>query len=104
LVLLLATLLGASGCARECDDYCQATVDAIEELGCLDEWGSSWADQGFEDVDAYLEHCQANHGARLDDAREISPEAADDVLGDCADLRDAADGADDCSAIATADF
>ena len=103
-ILLGAALLGMSGCGKECDDYCQATVDAIEDLGCLDEWGIAWEDLNFEGAEAYLDHCQTFHQALLDDAREISPEQGDDVLDECADLRDQAAGADDCSVIAVADF
>jgi hypothetical protein len=102
--LLTLSLLGGAGCASVCDTYCEATVDTIEDLGCLTEWGVSWEDQNYESKEDYTAHCQAAYAAQLADASDLSADAAGEVRQECSDKLDDLDSADDCSVIAVADF
>jgi len=102
--LIGIALMCAVGCDRACEDYCGEVTAAIEDLGCLTEWGVTWEDQNYADSDAYLEHCQAHFDARIQDAGAASPEDADAIVEECADLLEAVTGAEDCTSIAIADF
>ena len=97
-------VLAGTGCDRVCDAYCDEAVATIEDLGCLSEWGVTWEDQNYADATEYLEHCQAHFQARIQDAGAASDGDSDDVQEECSDLLANAQGAEDCSVIAIADY
>jgi len=101
--LWIAVVVG-TGCDRPCDAYCDEVTAAIEELGCLSEWGVSWEDQSYADADDYLEHCQTHFEVRVQDAEAVSMEDADAIRGECSDLLREVGGAEDCAAISIAAY
>jgi len=105
LTLTLGALALTAGCTNTCDDYCQATVDKIAELGCMGgEWGTTWEDQGYADEEDYLTHCMEDFDAQFQDAREESEEAAQEIRQNCSDKQEETDAASSCDDLAVAGY
>ncbi len=108
-VSVLLTFAGAlalaAGCTNVCDDYCQATVDKIADLGCMSsEWGTTWEDQGYADEEDYLQHCMDDFDAQYSDAREESDAAAQEIRANCSDKLEETDAASNCDDLAAAGY
>ncbi len=91
-------LLGA-GCANPCDAYCDGTLTKIEDLSCLDVWGTTWEDQGFADDEDYRTRCVETYDQREADAWAESPEVREDLRQGCSDALDELEGVEDCSGV-----
>lgn len=87
------------GCTSPCDTYCDVTVEKIQDLNCMDVWGTSWEEQVYEDEADFVERCVATFDQRMADAGAVSPEARDDVEQGCSDALGELDGVEDCSAV-----
>lgn len=68
---LLLLLVGA-GCANPCDRMCDAKADLQE--ACFAQWGSSWAEEGYEDRGEWLGRCYAVWGDSVEDLSRNDPD------------------------------
>ena len=98
LVVVVSTV-ALGGCTSPCDTYCDATVEKVRDLGCMDVWGTSWEEQSYEDEAEFLERCVATFDQRMADAGAVSAEARDDVELGCSDALGELEGVEDCSAV-----
>jgi hypothetical protein len=95
----MVAIVVLGGCSSPCETYCDVTVEKLQDLNCMDVWGTSWEEQSYEDEADFLQRCVATFDQRMEDAGAASAEAAEDVEQGCSDALGELEGVEDCSAV-----
>ena len=96
LLLILASMTLAAGCTNDCDTACDAQGAYFER--CLEQWGTTWEEQSYNDKDDYLARCRVVYGDQLD-AEEEGSEPYRELLAICDGNLTRAEADTDCETL-----